>query len=182
MTGKIRSGWQKTLRSLRLGAIALALFSVSHVAKADTAPVLLGSFGAWKAYAYDEAGAKVCFMAATPQKDEGKYTKRGKIYAMVTHRPKEQSRDVFSYIAGYPYKTGADIIVNIGAEKFILTGQGENAWTTSDELDHKLTLAIQRGSTMIVEGISGRGTKTKDTFSLKGSGDAYAAIGKACGF
>lgn len=140
----------------------------------------LGKFGDWTAYQSDEGGKKLCFMSAAPAKSEGKYKKRGKIYAMVTHRPTENSRDVFSFVSGYGYNSGAEVIVTIDGEKFALAGNGETAWTPSDELDHKLTAALAKGSNLIVEGSSARGTKTKDTFSLKGSGDAYAAINKAC--
>jgi hypothetical protein len=33
----------------------------------------------------------------------------------------------------------------------------------------------------VVEGVSSRGTKTRDTYSLTGFGKMYQAIGKACG-
>lgn len=140
----------------------------------------LGTFGAWKTYSYTENGSKVCFMSATPTKAEGKYTKRGEIFAMVTNRPAERASDVFSYLAGYGYKNNAEVSITINGKKYLLYGQGENAWTASDEQDKTLTQAIQKGSTMIVEGQSARGTKTKDTFSLSGSGSAYEAISKAC--
>lgn len=169
------------MKSVRIICMALlVLTSSATFAKAES-PALLGSFGNWKAYAYKEATGQVCFMSSTPTKAEGKYTKRGKIYAMIAHRPGEKSKDVFSYMTGYSFNTSSDIIVTIDSEKFALAGQGENAWTTSDATDQKLALAIQKGSRMTVEGTSARGTKTKDTFSLKGSGDAYAAISKACG-
>lgn len=144
-------------------------------------PALIGSHGNWKAYKHNEDGGLLCFMSASPQKAEGKYSKRGNIFAMISHRPNEKARDVFSYISGYTYKDGADVTITIGNEKFVLFGQGENAWTPSDDQDKRLSEAIRKGSSMIVEGISSRGTKTKDTFSLKGSGDAYTAISKACG-
>jgi hypothetical protein len=34
---------------------------------------------------------------------------------------------------------------------------------------------------MIVEGVSSRGTKTRDTYSLSGFGKMYQAINQACG-
>jgi hypothetical protein len=39
---------------------------------------------------------------------------------------------------------------------------------------------MQSGSQMIVTGISGRGAKTSDTYSLLGFTAAYNAINKAC--
>ncbi|HNQ92162.1 MAG TPA: invasion associated locus B family protein [Alphaproteobacteria bacterium] len=166
---------------LYLTAFALLSLCALKPALAAEEPTLIGTYGVWKAYSHKDGGNPLCFMSATPQKAEGKYSKRGKIYAMIAHRPNEKSRDVFSYIAGYTYKDSADVTVTIGKDKFILFGQGESAWTPSEDQDKRLASAIQKGSTMVVEGMSARGTKTKDTFSLKGSGDAYAAISKACG-
>ena len=40
--------------------------------------------------------------------------------------------------------------------------------------------AMRRGATMIVEGISSRGTHTKDTYSLTGFTAAHNAINEAC--
>ena len=60
------------------------------------APKLLGQWDDWAAYFYEDSAGRVCYMASTPKKDEGKYTKRGDIYAVVTHRPKEKSFDVFN--------------------------------------------------------------------------------------
>jgi hypothetical protein len=37
-----------------------------------------------------------------------------------------------------------------------------------------------KGSTLVVRGTSSSGVATTDTFSLKGFGAAYQAIGKAC--
>ena len=37
-----------------------------------------------------------------------------------------------------------------------------------------------RGARMIIQGISSRGTKTTDIYSLKGVGAAWKAINKAC--
>lgn len=169
------------MKSVKLLCTALLILATTSTASYARSPALLGNFGAWKAYSYKESTGQVCFMSATPTKAEGKYSKRGNIYAMITHRPGEKSKDVFSYITGYTYKPNGDITVTIDGEKFALAGQGENAWTTSDALDQKLASAIQKGSSMVVEGVSARGTKTKDTYSLKGSGDAYSAISKACG-
>ena len=37
-----------------------------------------------------------------------------------------------------------------------------------------------RGARLVVKGTSSRGTKTTDTYSLKGFSAAFKAIGKAC--
>ena len=143
-------------------------------------PRLVGTYGDWSAYVFVENGNKVCYMASKPQKDEGKYTKRGEIFALVTHRPAEGTRDVFSYITGYPYKPGSDASVQIGGDKFVLFTQDDTAWAPDAETDDRLAAVIRKGSKMIVRGVSSRGTKTKDTFSLKGSSGAYDKISAEC--
>ena len=47
--------------------------------------------------------------------------------------------------------------------------------------DKALVAALRAGSQMTVKGVSSRGNATTDTYSLKGTSAAHAAIGKACG-
>lgn len=163
---------------------ALTTLAVSALCAADaraSESTLLSTHGDWSVYTFTENGNKVCYMAATPKKSEGNYTTRGKIYALITHRPAEGSKNVFSYITGYPYKEGSEVTVQIGSEKFTLFTQDETAWAADADADNRLTDAIRKGSSLVVKGVSKRGTQTTDTFGLSGSGDAYDAISKECG-
>ncbi|PZQ48254.1 MAG: hypothetical protein DI551_01840 [Micavibrio aeruginosavorus] len=159
----------------------LLLLCFSPLSAQASDPTKLGDFGVWSAYVFDENGNKVCYMAAKPIKDEGKYSKRGDIAALITHRPGEGSKNVFSYMAGYGYKKGSDVALTVDGKKFTLFTQNDMAWAADSAADTALSAAIQKGSKMIVTGESGKGTKTKDTFSLKGSTKAFEAISKACG-
>lgn len=141
----------------------------------------LGDFSDWSAFKFDENGKTVCFMASEPKKAEGNYTSRGDIHAMVTHRPGEQRTDEVSIQAGYTYKEAALVDIGVGTLKVQLFTQGDSAWATDKETDKKLVQAMIRGSTMVVEGVSSRGTNTKDTYSLAGFTRAYQAINAACG-
>lgn len=161
---------------------ALLLFAFSPAAAHASDPVSLGVSGKWEAFEFVEPeGGKVCYMMAKPDKDEGDYKKRGEIVALITHRPAEGTKNVFSYMSGYSYKKGADVNLTIDGKKFTLFTQNDMAWAADAAADTALTNAIQKGSTMTVQGVSGKGTKTKDTFSLKGSTKAYEMITKACG-
>lgn len=144
-------------------------------------PRLIGTFRDWSAYEFQDANGKVCYMASRPIKDEGNYTRRGEIYALITHRPEERSFDVVSFIAGYTHKAGSDVSVQIGSDNFDLFTQGDTAWTRDGETDRSLVASIRKGSRMVTRGTSSRGTLTTDTYSLSGSSAAYEAIGKACG-
>jgi hypothetical protein len=44
-----------------------------------------------------------------------------------------------------------------------------------------VTAAMRDGKQMVVKGVSSRGTKTTDTYSLAGVSQAYDAINEACG-
>ena len=134
----------------------------------------------WEAARELENGKRVCYAGIEPQKSEGKYTKRGPIFLLVTHRPAENSLNVVSIQFGYNFKRGADVKARIGDEQFTLFTHKGYAFAYDPKTDRKLVGSMIKGITMIVEGISSRGTKTKDTFSLSGFTAAYKAINKEC--
>ena len=162
-------------------ALVIALFAVTSTASVAAEPKLLSTHGDWAVYTFSEGGSKVCYMASQPKKAEGNYTRRGDIFAFITHRPGENSKNVFSYITGYTYKSGAAVQVKVGGETFKLFTQKDMAWARDSATDQKIADAVRRGSNMVVSGVSSRGTNTKDTYSLKGSSAAHDAMGKACG-
>jgi invasion protein IalB len=70
--------------------------------------------------------------------------------------------------------------MKIGAQTFKLFTNGDKAWALSDTEDKKIVDAMKRGSRMIVNGVSARGNKTKDSYSLNGFSSAYKAISNKC--
>ena len=145
------------------------------------APEMIGEYGDWVAYYYRDKAGPVCYMASTPKKDEGKYSRRGDIYAVITHRPAEKSFDVVNFNAGYTYKPDSKVIVKIGAKTFDrLFTSADKAWSVSDSVDKEIVDAMKRGSRMVVHGTSSKGTNTKDTYSLSGFSSAYRAISNKC--
>lgn len=167
-----------------LVAVAAPATSAQGKAKkqAEPADKGLGTFGDWHAQTYRENGKPVCTIWSQPTKDKGDYSKRGAIYAYVTHRPASKHFDEVQIVAGYRYKKGSEVHVRIGGETFKLFTWNDAAWARTPAVDRKLVGAMRRGNSMIVTGISGRGTTTTDTYSLKGVSDAHDAINKACGF
>jgi len=162
-------------------ALAFLIFATSATLVYADEPKNIGEFGDWTAYLFMEDNNKVCYMVSKPNKQEGNYAKRGDVFALVTHRPAEKSNNVFSFVAGYPYKADSEVNVTIGQQSFKLFTQNETAWAADAATDNRLTAAIRSGSSMIVKGTSAKGTSTTDTFGLKGSSAAYAAISKECG-
>lgn len=161
--------------------ILSAVFFMTSIAAHAAEPKSIGEFGDWIAYVYMEESNKVCYMVSKPSKEEGTYTKRGSVYALITHRPAEKSKNVFSFVAGYSYKPNSEVTVSIGSQRFKLFTQNETAWASDSATDNKLMSAIRGGNQMVVNGVSAQGTATTDTFGLKGSSAAYAAISRECG-
>ncbi len=161
-------------------ATLLITFSGINTAQASE-PRLIGTFGDWTAYSFTENGNKVCYMASQPKTAVGNYTSRGDIFTLITHRPAEKTKDVFSYITGYPYKPGSEVTISVNGRSFKLFTQDDTAWAADAAADASLARAIQEGSKMLVKGTSKRGTLTTDTFGLSGSSKAYQTISKECG-
>ena len=141
----------------------------------------VGVFGDWSAFRFKEDGNPACYMSSEPTKAAGNYSKRGEVYAIVTHRPAEKRIGEVSIVAGYSYKKESAVEVTIGKQGFELFTQDDGAWAPDGASDKKLVQAMRKGNKMVVKGTSSRGTLTTDTYSLKGFTKAYRAIGKACG-
>ena len=94
--------------------------------------------------------------------------RRGDILLFVTFRPGAGANGEISFTGGYPFANGSTVKLNIDGKDYDLFTDGEGAWPGSAAADSELLAAMKRGSTAILTAQSGRGTQTKDTFSLRG--------------
>ncbi len=164
-----------------LGVIApLSLFAFPLTA--ISAEKSLGTFKDWEAYSFDEKGKTVCVVWGKPAKSEGKYKKRGDIRVFIAHRTWARPKRVneISFEAGYAFKKDGEAVVSIDGKKFELFTDGDTAWNRSAPDDAAMARAMRVGKKLIIDGVSSRGTKTKDTYSLFGFTAAHNAINKAC--
>lgn len=157
-----------------------AAFLPAPVMSAPPAKVL-GTFQDWQAYLSVDGNKRLCYMASAPQKKEPATAKRGDVLVFVTHRPADKERDVVNFQLGYPLKANSDVRVTIDAKPYNLFTDKDTAWTRNPGDDKALVQAMMKASTMTVGGESDRGTKTTDTYSLRGFSAAYKEINKACG-
>lgn len=164
-------------KSGALGVCGLCVFSTLAFA---SVPQKIEQSGNWAAYTLAEGEGKICYMASEPVDAKGNYSSRGKIYALITHKPSENSKNVFSYIAGYTYKKDSKVEVTVDGKKFSLFTQDDTAWAHTSEDDQGLSDAIKNGSKLIIKGVSSKGTETTDVFSLKGATAAYKSITQEC--
>ena len=61
----------------------------------------LAKFNDWTAFAEGEGKNLACMAVSKPKKAEGNYSRRGDIFAIVTHLPGQNKWNEFSIVAGY---------------------------------------------------------------------------------
>lgn len=131
-----------------------------------------------------ENSPKECWSVSAPKKTvntkDGKevQVRRGDILLFVTYRAGKPGE--VSFMGGYPFADGStvDLEVNNG-QKFALFTNGEGAWAAPGE-DEKIIAALKSGAEVTMSAHSGRGTNTKDTFSLMGFTAAMDEASSRC--
>lgn len=106
--------------------------------------------------------------------------RRGDILMFVTFRPGSGAKGEVSYTGGYPFADGSTVRVEIDGSAFELFSDGEWAWPANSTDDAALLAAMKKGASATVTARSGRGTQTKDTFSLQGFTAAMAEAETRC--
>jgi|SRR6185437_10210316 invasion protein IalB len=144
--------------------------------------VLLGQFGDWGAYKATPGGKKVCFALAKPTsaQSEPAGRKRDPSYAFVSTRPAEKVRNEVSMIVGYPQKTGVDATASVGSANYVMYTQNDGAWVKNAAEEAQMVGAMRKGGDLVIKSVSGRGTKTTDTYSLKGLDQALDKVAEEC--
>lgn len=169
-------------RRILYASLCAAITAIPTVPVLAAAPKVLGTHQDWQSYLLVEGNRRVCYMASAPQKKEPEAAKRGDVLVFVTHRPSDKERDVVNFHVGYTLKANSDVRVAITGDKsYNLFTKGETAWTRGAGEDKALVQAMMKANSMTVIGESERGTKTTDTYSLRGFSAAYKEINKACG-
>lgn len=144
--------------------------------------VLLGQFGEWGAYRATPGGKKICFALSKPTAatSEPSSRTRDAAYAFVSTRPSEKVRNEVSVIVGYPQKAGHDATAAIGSSTYPMYTQNDGAWVKNAAEETQMVETMRRGSDLVVKSESARGTKTTDTYSLKGIAQALDRVAEEC--
>ena len=144
--------------------------------------VLLGQFGDWGAYSATPGGKKICFALAKPSSatTEPAGRARDPSYAFVSTRPSEKVKNEVSVIVGYPQKPSHDATASIGSANYVMYTQNDGAWVKNAAEETQMVDAMRKGSDLVVQSESGRGTKTTDTYSLKGIAEALDKVAAEC--
>ena len=165
------------------GAALLALCMTASGGLAQVSTNRVAANTDWSVFVEDSP--KECWSVTAPKetvntKDgQSVSVRRGDILLFVTYRPGVAEGEV-SFTGGYPFATGSTVGLDIGGTTFDLFTEGEWAWSGSKEDDAKIVAALKNGASAILTARSGRGTQTKDTFSLLGVSAALDEAAKRC--
>ena len=118
-----------------------------------------------------------CYIGSLPINSdipEGK--KRGDVYILV-YRINNNPETIIQINSGYPYKNEESVNVKIDKKNYEFYPDEDSAWTNNDK---EVVFAMKKGVKLTVSGISSRGTKTVDTYTLNGFTAAYNKLTKDC--
>ena len=163
-----------------MGAAILALAAIAATAQESTNRV--ATMTDWNVFT--EENPKECWGVSKPKESvntrDGQpvSVRRGDILLFVTFRPGKPGE--ISFTGGYPFAGGSTVDVSVDGNTFQLFTDGEWAWPGSSADDAALLAALKAGTTATLSARSGKGTQTKDTFSLRGFTAAMEDAEKRC--
>lgn len=123
---------------------------------------------------FEETDPRECFAVSAPTemvntRDGSPVTvSRGETYLFVFYRPGAGVQGQVTFTGGYPFDGGSTVTLEISGTEFQLFTEGNWAWPATPEDDARIVSAMRAGAQAVLTGVSGRGTQTRDTFSLLG--------------
>jgi hypothetical protein len=145
----------------------------AHAAATAAGPKSIGKFEDWTAATHTESGQTVCYAFTRVQNSAPALPGRGPVVLTVTERP--SGRDTVAIESGFSYAANATVTVQVEQTGLEFYTSGRNAFAR----DGKATVAaFGKGSRAIARSPAPK--EVTDTFGLKGFGQAYAAVVKAC--
>ena len=98
----------------------------------------------------------------------------------ISSRPADKVCNEVSIIIGYPFKPNADATAEVGTTSFALYTQQDGAWIKNAAEEAHMIDAMRAGQNAVVKGMSAKGTRTTDTFSLRGLAQALDRTDQEC--
>ena len=169
---------------LRTGATVLALTATAALAQEQSTNRVAAKTD-WSVFVEDNPTE--CWGVSTPKESvntrDGRVVavNRGQTLLMVFYRPSAGAKGQVAFTGGYPFAPGSTVNIDISGNQFEMFTEGEWAWPATTEDDNKIITAMKRGAEAVLSARSGRGTATKDTFSLLGFTAAIEDAEKRCG-
>lgn len=166
-------------RPKRTTGAALAL--AAAWASLGQAATVVSRSGEWQVYSHTGGDGQACFATSAPRSSEPAGAKRDAIAVFISAWPKEGVKTEFSVKLGYPARPTGEATAIVDGTAFKLAARGDRAFVLDPIEELKLIEAMKKGTTLLVQAVSERGTVTKDVFSLSGLSQALQGVLGACG-
>ena len=162
-----------------LKIIVICLFTTNLSASEK---IQIEQFSDWSVLRQETDAGRLCYITSEPIEKKGDYNKsnRGETRVFVTHGPGKAERDVVSIVAGYVFKKQSEVELNIDGNKQSFFTLEDRAWSFGQDEDKKIIRNMKRGNKLTVTGVSSRGNKTIDVYSLSGFTKAKQMLDKIC--
>ena len=162
-----------------LKIIVICLFTTNLLASEK---IQIDQFNDWSVLRQETDAGRLCYITSEPIEKKGDYDKsnRGETRVFVTHGPGKAERDVVSIVAGYVFKKQSEVELNIDGNKQSFFTLEDRAWSFGQDEDKKIIRNMKRGNKLTVTGVSSRGNKTIDVYSLSGFTKAKQMLDKIC--
>ena len=172
------------LKISRMMGVSLALLMANAAVAQEQSDNRVSANTDWSVFV--ESNPTECWAVSAPKETvntrDGNTVdvRRGDIRLIVFYRPSENVNGQVMFTGGYPFANESTVSVQIGNTTYQMFTQGETAWPATTEEDAKFVVAMKRGANAVITGRSGRGTQTRDTFSLMGFTAAVEEAARRC--
>jgi len=142
-----------------------------------------GSYKDWGLFVTKEGKNNVCYITSNPSKKAANIKGRGDVYMLVTYRGSGTAE--VSVNSGYNYKEGTEVDFIINGKSsynfFTSSKTPQMAWARDEKMDGAAINSMKKGDKVEIKGVSEKGTRSTDIYSLKGFGLAYDKMISSCG-
>ncbi|MDZ4841980.1 MAG: invasion associated locus B family protein [Hyphomicrobium aestuarii] len=149
------------------------------------AAIAIRTFNGWTLYS-ETAQQQICFLAASPAETAPAGIKRDPALLYISAWPKEGVRTEVSFKLGFPARKASEPVVSVTGPgsapptAFRMFVKDDRAFVADATQELKLIEAMRKGSRLVVQSTSERGTSVTDTFPLAGITAGLQALATGC--
>jgi hypothetical protein len=156
----------------RLAAVLLTLTLAAPAFGRDP----LGVFGNWAAFRDPAVPRCYAIAMAAPSSLQREYQP----FASIGTWPKRGVRGQVHLRVSRQLASSAPIVLNVGGQRFQLTGGGGDAWAADKRMDAAIVAAMRSAGSMTVSARGADGRGFSNTWDLEGAATAMDAASVGC--
>lgn len=171
---------QRGTRRWRVAAAKVCGLLLATAPAAAQTAAQIEKHGDWTLYGADDGGGRLCFISTQPFDTKPDTATRQAIHFYISAWPKDGVKTEVSVRFATPLRKASEPTVTIGPTAFKMFVKDDKAFIADATAELKLIDAMKKGSKMLVEAVSARGTANSDLYSLAGFTQALQALTTKC--